>query len=130
MDNIGTETDYRHYGKYSLAEVGKALDIPFEVGGIGRVALEVPLVVNEIELYAVVFILHDTNVDSLGALAVVHVEVSYVFEICSVFFGNAGVVRQDHPYVELTLVEILGESAHNISKTACFYKRNAFGSCK
>ena len=64
MDNIGTETDYRHYGKYSLAEVGKALDIPFEVGGIGRVALEVPLVVNEIELYAVVFILHDTNVDS------------------------------------------------------------------
>ena len=128
MDNVGTEADNRQDRQNSLTEECKALDVPFQVRGIWVVTLIVELVVNKIEFDAVVLILHDANVNAVGSIAVVHIEVSNILEIVPEFSGDTGVIGQDHTDVELVLIDILRQSAHNVSQTACLYKGNTFRS--
>ena len=126
--DIGAEAYNRQYRQHSLAEEGKPLYIPFQVGRIGTVAFEVILVIHEIEGDTVVFILHDADMDPLAPHAVVHIEVMNVLEFIPVLIGYAGVIRHYDSDVELFLVDVLRKCAYNVGKTARFNKGNALGS--
>ena len=130
VDYVWTEADNRQYREHSLAEEGEALDIPLGIGGVRIIALEVILVVNEIELDAVVFVLHDAYVNSVGAETVVHVEVCDIFEVIPELGRDTGVVGENDPHVKLVLVDILRERADNVGETACLDEGYAFGSGK
>ena len=128
MDNVGTEAYNRQDSQYSLTEEGEPFDIPFQIGRIRCIALEVILVVNEIELDAVIFILHYTDMNALTSHTVIHIEMVDIFELTPVLIGYTGVIRHNNSYIELFLVDILRKCSNNVSKTACLYKRNALRS--
>ena len=128
MDDLRMETNDRHHGKHCLAEEGEALDIPAQIRAVRGFAVEVELVVHEIELDAVELIFHDA--DMLLTAGVVHIEMVPVMEEIAVSARNTGVIRDDDTHIKAFLIKILRQCADNVSQTAGLDKRHTFGSSK
>ena len=128
MDDLRMETDDRHHCKHCLAEEGETLDIPVQIAGVGRFAVEIVFVIDKVELDAVEFIFHDADVFLLTGI--VHIEVMTIVEEVAVSSRNAGVIGDDDTDVKAFLIQVLGQGADNIGKTAGFYEWYTFGRCK
>ena len=126
VDNVGTEPDNGKYSENCLAEECESLYIPLYIVGIWSVALEIELVIHEVELYTVVFVFHYTNMNTFAAQTVVHIEMSNILEPVAVFFWNTCIIRHYNSDIEFIFVYILRKSACNVCQTACFDERDTF----
>ena len=122
VDQIGSEIKQRQCGKDCFAKVCISLNLISGIVVIYLGAAEIVLVVDEIVSDAVDFSLEEAYIDILPVI--IHVEGADVLELILHLLLHAGILRQKNSYVKVSLVEILGERAYYIRKSACFDERH------
>ena len=130
VNDVGVESDDRHCRQNRLGEENEAFNIPLGGVAVGAVTLEIILVVDEVEVYALIDIFHDTDMDIFHMSAVVHVEMADIVELAAVFPRDTGVVGNDNANVILVVIQTFRQCTYNIGKPAGFDKGDAFGSRK
>ena len=124
VDQIRPESDHRKDTQHCLGEESKFFDIPFRISLIGRKSVEIMLVVNKIELYALILALQNSYIAVLSCQ--IHVKVIYIFQHVLPLLVHTVVLRQYNAHVISFLVKILWQGSCYICKSSCLNKWYTF----
>ena len=104
VDDIGPERDDGQRRKRGSAEKRELLNI-LEDLSVRSITLEIELIVDEVEFDALIFHLEDADI--LLTPCELHIEMVHILHLGLILVLDTGILRDDDPYVELVLVQVL-----------------------
>ena len=126
VDDVRTESDGRHSSQHGFAEENKAFGIPHNGIRVGLIAFEVVLVVDKIEVNALIDVFHDTYMNIFRMSAQIHIEMGDIAELTAVFPWNTGIAGDDHTDIIFLLVQTFRQCADYVCQTAGLDKGYTF----